>query len=137
VTVASPTELARQALDELKGLHAFVSALDKQIAQYDILAALSRLAILDEKLTQLAKQGENSNRVPVIDDRVAKLETRAAEADSLREQVAVLKAEMVEMKRAKEQTDNRVWNVLMIAVGAVLSLLGGVVVQLIAFAIKK
>jgi uncharacterized protein YlxP (DUF503 family) len=138
---SSPTQLAREALNRLDLLSKDVESLQTELEKADLSTLKQRVAVIEEIVVDLKKSKDEfdkfSRQAAVTDDRVAKLEVRAAEADSLREQVAVLKAETVELKKSKEQTDTRVWNVLMIAVGAVLSLLGGVVVQLIAFSIKK
>ena len=130
----SAVELARTAQQDIAVLRAEFEAFAGNTDAPEMSKLRERFATVEEKVTHLENVVVGVRQVPVIDDRVAKLEVRVAEADSLREQVAVLKAEI---KKAKDQTDSRIWNVLMIAVGAVLSLLGGVVVQLIAFTIKK
>ncbi len=115
--MATNTELINQATGEIIELRSRVAQLERLIEQYDLLKALNRITALEQHVGQLS--------------------AKASEADALREQVAVLKAEMSDLKKAREQSDNRLWNVLMIAIGAVLSLVGGMVVQLVAFAIKK
>lgn len=114
---SKPAELAKQLTAELESIKAKLAAVEQQLTQYGLLDLSKSVVALQQQVEGLKKHSE--------------------ETVTLREQVAVLRDQMAEMKKAKEQTDNRVWNVLMIAVGAVLSLLGGVVVQLIAFAIKK
>lgn len=125
--------MARQALDELKELRAFVTALDKQLTQYDFIAVSNRISVLEEKLVQISKWQEDSKRVPVIDDRVSKLEARATDADRLRDRVVAAEGTVTELKRWKEESEKRHWQFVYIFAGGMASLLVTVIVQLILF----
>lgn len=120
--MASPTEIAREALDEVKELKAKLDSIEREIGQYEFLKALNRLAVIEEKLLQITKGGEDAKRIPVIDDRVDKLETRATEADRLRERVAVLESLVAEGKKIKEEVGKRSWQFVVLFVGGLITL---------------
>ena len=60
-----------------------------------------------------------------------------SKALDLLERLTTLDERVGELKRARDESDRRLWNVLMIGLGAGLSLLGGVVVQLVVFGLRK
>jgi len=78
--MASPTEIARQAIDEVRELKAKVTQLEAEINRYQLLAALNRLAVQETKMLQSEKVLEEVKRLAVIDDRVTRLEREKDES---------------------------------------------------------
>lgn len=111
--MASPTELARKALDELKDLQAEVNSLKKEVGQYDFLQVVQRLAVIEAKLAQLEKAQDEVKQIAVLADRVS------------------------ELKKANEESGKRGWQFVYIAAGAGLALVSSFAVQLVFFLLKK
>jgi hypothetical protein len=109
----SPTRLAREAKEAgelLKQEHEFLLS---RFDDLDLLGLRERVARIEERLLRVEKTQEDIKEVPVLADRINKLE------------------------KHKEETEKRGWQFVFIGAGAGLALIGGIVVQLVAFIIKK
>ena len=73
----------------------------------------------------------------VLEEKVAKLERRAEDADRLRERLSVVESQQADLKKAKDEADKRQWQFVYIFAGAIASLLVTVVVQLVLAWVKK
>jgi len=108
--MGTPTELARDAQRGVEGLQAELNYLRQSLEklQLDDLRILVKL--LEQKLSATEKELASLRAIPVIEDRLAKLE------------------------KHKEETEKRQWQFIYIFAGAMASLLITVLVQgLIAF----
>ena len=68
---------------------------------------------------------------------VLRAEVDNSEALQLLARVTALDERVAERKRVREESDRRVWNLIMIGLGAVLSILGGIIVQLVMLVVRK
>ena len=64
-------------------------------------------------------------------------EFEKADVVKLRERMAVLETQVAELERCKQEADKRQWQFVYITLGVIGSLLSGLVVQLLLWAIKK
>lgn len=111
--MATPSEMARDAQKHSENLRIEFELLKQDIEKFDLLRIGERLIRIEEKTVQLEKSNEEIKRVPVIDDRVNKLE------------------------KHKDDSEKRGWQFVYIFSGAVAALLCSFLVQLIFFLLKK
>ena len=76
----SPTEIARQAIDEVRELKAKVAQLESELNRYQLLVVLQRMSVLETKVTQSEVTLEEVKKLAVIDDRVCRLERERDES---------------------------------------------------------
>ncbi|MFO0852171.1 MAG: hypothetical protein U0871_26940 [Gemmataceae bacterium] len=107
----SPTELAREAQKHSETLRIEFELLRNEFERYDMPRLRERLAILEE--------------------RMAKHETRVEEFVIAQTKIAVLNDRVEELKKSKEKSDRRYWQFVVLFVGGLLTLAINLVVSFI------
>ena len=68
----------------------------------------------------------------LLKDAISKLEL-----EKLRERVAIIEEKVADLRKVKEESEKRHWQFVYIFVGAILTILCTVIVQLVLFQLKK
>jgi hypothetical protein len=111
--MASPTELAREAMEHSRALRQEYELLKQLVESGDLPALRDRLVLLEGRVGAIEKFEAELRRIGVLEDRVN------------------------ELKKGKEEADKRRWQFVYIFAGAVVTLLVTVVVQLVLALLKK
>jgi tetrahydromethanopterin S-methyltransferase subunit G len=106
------TELIRHLQDEVVRLSAALGPLREQLERADFVQVRERLAVVEQRLAEFDAARAQFERLAVIEDRLG------------------------ELAKWKDEREKRNWQLLALGVGAVLSLLGGIVVHLVLFALR-
>ena len=131
--MASPTELAREAMEHSR-------AIRKEFDLLKQLVELRDLPGLQDRLTSL------QSRIEIIETTAAVLRTeynltsrKFDEVDHVesRERTAVLETRVEELERCKQEADKRQWQFVYIFAGGMATLLVTAVVQLLIAMLKK
>jgi hypothetical protein len=133
----SALDLARTARQDIAVLRAEFEAFARETDTPEVRRLRERFATAEEKIATLERTVEGLKQLPVIEDRVAKLEKRAEATEKQQERLAVVESQQADMKKAKEESDKRQWQFVYIFAGAMASLLVTVVVQLVLGFVKK
>lgn len=115
--MATPTELARDAISKADALRTEFDVFRRDIERLDPGQLRERLRVLEENAVRLAK--------------------RADDADKFHTQLAVLEDRVNELKKWKDEAEKRQWQFVYIFAGAMASLLVTVIVQLVLAWVKK
>ena len=106
------------------------SALVKiEALQNQVVNIASRLELIEQEV-QLAEVTDTAKRLAVLQDRTDQLATAAVK-------IATFEVRVAELERCKQEADKRQWQFVYITLGVVGSLLSGLVVQLLLWALKK
>ena len=139
--MASPTELANDALNRGAVLRTEFDLFCKNFDQLSLPQLRERCAILEREQVELRRAAESvpplrqSNAV--LEEKVAKLERRAEDAERLRERLAVVESLQADTTKAKDEADKRRWQFVYIFVGTTATLFATIVVQLGLLWVKK
>lgn len=111
--MATPTEMAREATLRIAQLRAEFDIREKELGKLELLQPRVRVAVLEEKLAKAERDLESLKLLPVLDDKVGKLEKHI------------------------DDTEKRRWQFVYVFTGAVATLLVTVVVQLVLLPLVK
>lgn len=126
--MATPSEMARRALEHSEALETEFKLLKLLVETHDLPAIRDLLVRIETRLTAFEKFEAEFRRISVIDDRVNKLEKRAEATEKQQERLAVVESQQADMKKAKDESDKRGWQLLYIVVGAGFAFVSSVVV---------
>ena len=102
-----PTQLAREAKDAISRLKQDHEFLQKRFEDLDLLEVRERVARIEERLSRIEKIQEEHKELPVLADRINKLE------------------------KNKEEADRRYWQFVVLFIGGILTLAINLVVSFI------
>ena len=86
---------------------------------------------------QLLKQEVTLAEVSKMSKSLAVLEDRTNQLNSAAVRIAAFEVRVAELERCKQEADKRQWQFVYITLGVIGSLLSGLVVQLLLWALKK
>ena len=128
--MASPTELAREAMEHSRAIRQEFDLLEQLIELRDLPGLQDRLMSLQLRIDDIEKTAA------VLRAEYDSTSRKVDHVDS-RERTAVLETRVEELERCKQEADKRQWQFVYITLGVIGSLLSGFVVQLLLWAIKK
>ena len=128
--MASPTELAREAMEHSR-------AIRKEFDLLKQLVELRDLPGLQDRLMSLQLRVDDIEKTAAVLRAEHDSTSRKVDHVDSRERTAVLETRVEELERCKQEADKRQWQLAYITLGVIGSLLSGLVVQLLLWALKK
>ncbi len=111
--MATPTEMAHEAQRQIAELRSVCDTRFSGIDKLELVELRERLAVVEEKIAKAERELESLKTLPVLDDRVDKLE------------------------RHKDDSEKRRWQFVYIFAGAISTLLVTVIIQLVLLPLVK
>lgn len=132
----SPTDLAREAAAKGDILRNEFDLFCKQVSELSLPELRERVVVLETEVAGLRKESEASAQLrhanAVLEEKVARLEKVAEEA----KQLPVILDRLNKLEEEKREAGKRLWQFIFAAVGLVLGVLGGLVGQLLLSAVR-
>ena len=131
--MASPTELAREAMEHSRGIRNEFDLLKQLIELRDLPGLQDRLMSLQLRIDAIEMT------TAVLRAEYDSTSRKFDEFDLVdsRQRTAVLETRVLELVRCKQEADKRQWQFVYITLGVIGSLLSGLVVQLLLWALRS